>query len=393
MTAEGTANDEVVDRRSLRFTRVVLANWRNFTHVEAPLQRRLFLVGPNASGKSNFIDAFRFLSDVVTVGGGFQAAVARRGGVSMIRSFSARRHPSVRITVVLGTDASPHEWEYDLTFGQDNQRRPEITSEVVRRRGFELVRRPDAEDEQDHERLRQTSLEQVNVNRSFRDVADFLESVRYLHVVPQLVREPDRSAGRVNDPFGGDFLEQIARATKRTRDTRLRRISEALRVAVPQLEELELTSDVKGAPHIRGRYRHWKNGAWQTEEHFSDGTLRLLGLLWALTEGSGPLLLEEPELSLHPEVVRHIPQMFAQVQRRTGRQLIVSSHSPEILDDPGIGLDEVMTLTTAAEGTRAVLASEQQDIVSMREAGLSLAEILTSVTRPQDAEQLAFFGR
>jgi hypothetical protein len=165
-------------------------------------------------------------------------------------------------------------------------------------------------------------------------------------------------------------------------------------VAVPQLEELDLTSDVKGVPHLRGRYRHWrKNGAWQTEEHFSDGTLRLLGLLWAVTDGSGPLLLEEPELSLHPEVVRHIPQMFAQVQRRTGRQIIVSSHSPEILDDPGIGLDEVMTLTTAAEGTRAALAVEQQDIVMMRRSGVGLAEILTSSTRPQEAEQLAFFGR
>lgn len=35
-------------------------------------------------------------------------------------------------------------------------------------------------------------------------------SVRYLHIVPQLIREPDRSVGRVNDPYGGDFLEQIA---------------------------------------------------------------------------------------------------------------------------------------------------------------------------------------
>jgi predicted ATPase len=178
---EAAPNDEVVDRRSLRFTRIDLANWRNFTHVEAPLQRRLFLVGPNASGKSNFIDAFRFLADVVTIGGGFQAAVSRRGGVSMIRSFSARRYPSIRIAVTLGTDSSPNEWEYDLTFGQDNQRRPEITSEVVRRRGSELVRRPDVDDEEDHERLRQTSLEQVNVNRQFRNVADFFETVQYMH--------------------------------------------------------------------------------------------------------------------------------------------------------------------------------------------------------------------
>src|SRR5205085_2476678 len=117
-------------------------------------------------------------------------------------------------------------------------------------------------------------------------------------------------------------------------------------------QEVELNTDVRGVPHLRGRYQHWRpHGVWQTEEHFSDGTLRLLGLLWAVTDGTGPLLLEEPELSLHPEVVRYIPQMFARVQRRNGRQILVSSHSPEILNDPGIGLDEVLVLIPQSEGT------------------------------------------
>ena len=142
-------------------------------------------------------------------------------------------------------------------------------------------------------------------------MADFFTSIRYLHIVPQLVREPDRSVGRRNDPFGGDFLEQIARTPEKTQKARLHRILEALRVAVPQLKELELWRDVRGTPHLRGKYEHWRpQGAWQTEEQFSDGTLRLMGLLWAVLDGSGPLLLEEPELSLHPEVVRFIPQMF-----------------------------------------------------------------------------------
>ena len=75
---------------------------------------------------------------------------------------------------------------------------------------------------------------------------------------------------------------------------------------------------------------HWRpQGAWQTEDQFSDGTLRLLGLLWAILEGGGPLLLEEPELSLHPEVVRFLPQMFARMQRRSGRQ-IITSRTPRI---------------------------------------------------------------
>ena len=48
--------------RSLHFTHVHLENWRNFVRADAALQRRAFLVGSNASGKSNFLDAFRRLA-------------------------------------------------------------------------------------------------------------------------------------------------------------------------------------------------------------------------------------------------------------------------------------------------------------------------------------------
>lgn len=354
----------------------------------------MFLVGPNAAGKSNLIDVFRFLADIVTVGGGFESAVVKRGGVSMMRSFAARRYPSVRVQVTVGTDAVPDEWVYELTFTQDNQRRPVITREFVEHRGVVVRERPDAEDREDPERLRQTHLEQVNVNKAFRDVAEFFGTTRYMHIVPQLVREPDRSVGKTNDPFGGDFLEQIARTSKQTREARLRRIVAALAVAVPQLEELELHPDVRGVPHLRGKYRHWRqHGAWQSEEHFSDGTLRLFGLLWAVTDGTGPLLLEEPELSLHPEVVRYIPQMFAQVQRRTRRQILVSSHSVEILGDEGVGLDEVVILSPRSEGTAAALAIEDTRVTAMVNAGVNLSEALAAVTRPTEASQLALFGK
>jgi predicted ATPase len=353
----------------------------------------MFLVGPNAAGKSNFLDCFRFLSDIVTVGGGFEAAVAKRGGVSMLRSFAARRYPAINIQVTLGNDRIADEWKYILTFTQDNQRRPKIEREQVFHRGTRLLNRPDREDTLDPDRLRQTHLEQVNVNRKFRDIADFFGTIRYLHVVPQLVREPERSVGRLNDPFGGDFLEQIARTSKRTRDSRLRRIVDALRVAVPQLKEVELQSDVRGVPHLRGRYQHWRPyGAWQTEEHFSDGTLRLLGLLWAVTEGTGPLLLEEPELSLHPEVVRNIPQMFARVQRRSGRQILVSSHSPDIINDSGIALDEVLVLLPQTEGTTVKRLADDPKAVAMHSAGIELGEILSGMTAPADASQLSLFA-
>lgn len=376
------------------FSHLSLENWRNFTRVDLTLQRRVFLVGPNASGKSNLLDVFRFLHDIVSIGGGLQAAVQKqRGGVSRLRSLAARRYPDIVVKVRISDDQATTNWEYELRFTQDNRQRPVIRREAVAKNGNQVLVRPNADDDKDPERLTQTYLEQVNVNQPFREVADFFSSVRYLHIVPQLVREPDRSVGRQNDPFGGDFIEQIARTPSKTRDAWLRRIREALRVAVPQLKELDLWRDVRGTPHMRGKYEHWRpQGAWQTEADFSDGTLRLLGLLWAMLDRSGPLLLEEPELSLHSEVIRYIPQMFARMQRRSGRQVIVSSHSTDLLRDEGIGLDEVMLLLPDVEGTKVRPASHFREIKELLVGGFSLADAVVPWTKPARVQQLTLFG-
>jgi len=344
----------------LRFTNVFLENWKNFAKIDVDLQRRVFLVGPNASGKSNLWDVFRFLHDIVAVGGGFQNAVQdKRGGVSSLRCLAARRYSDIIVKVSIGNDDNPAFWGYELHFNQDNLRRPIIKAEKVMKDGTLILSRPDSDDRNDPKRLTQTYLEQVYANQPFREVADFFLSVHYLHIVPQLVREPERSVGKTKDPFGGDFLEQVVRNTW----------------------------------HLRGKYEHWRpRGAWQTEEQFSDGTLRLMGLLWASLEGTGPLLLEEPELSLHPEVIRFIPQMFARIQRRVGRQILISTHSPDLLQDEGIGLDEVLLLQPGSEGTSVYPASHFQQIRELLTGGLTLAEAVMPATRPQNVRQLAFFG-
>lgn len=380
----------------MKVRKIKIRNWKNFTEAEINIRDRMFLVGPNAAGKSNLLDILRFLRDLASTGGGFQEAIRRRGGVSAIRCLAARRYPDVEIAVTIestGTGQSVCVWEYELAFNQDNQRRPLVRREVVRRDGKTLLERPSDDDRFDPQRLTQTHLEQVNVNKPFREIAAFFASIRYLHLVPQLVREPDRSVGRSNDPFGGDFLEQVAKTPEKTQKARLRRIQQALRVAVPQLEAVELWRDTRGTPHLRGKYQHWRpHGAWQTEEQFSDGTLRLMGLLWAILDKAGPLLLEEPELSLHPEIVRLLPQMFARAQRRTGRQVFLSTHSPELLRDDGIALDEVLLLRPTMEGTAVSPAASYQEVRDLLESGGSLADAVLPLTRPQNAMQLTFFG-
>ena len=353
------------------------------------------MLGPNAVGKSNLLDAFRFLRDLASPGRGLSAAVDSRGGVSLIRCLYARQRSDIEFGVAIADDegGSPL-WEYDLAIGQDNNRRPIVKKEVVLDKGRAVLERPNKDDKQDEARLMQTALEQVSENKAFRPIADFFRSVSYQHIVPQVVRDPRGfSATPVsNDPFGRDFLLRVWNTPKKTRDARLRNITKALKAAIPQLVELEAVMDTsQGIPHLEGRFEHWRShAARQNEAHFSDGTLRLLGLLWAAFEGTGPLLLEEPELSLHPEIVRRLPGLFhaAWRARRARRQIVISTYSREMLDDEGIGAEEVLVLKPAGEGT--VIAPTDETDRALLSRGLTAAQVLLPKADPLPSGQMLF---
>jgi predicted ATPase len=372
-----------------------IENWKNFPKGDVRIARRLFLIGPNASGKSNFLDIFRFLRDLcLSKGGGLRQAVEERSGVSAIRCLAARRYSDILIEVEIQEEGiNDGVWLYRLKFNQDNLRRPIVQEERVEYNGKVRLDRPDEDDRTDKERLTQTALEQITANKDFRPVVAFLQTVSYQHLLPQVVRDPlGFSPGQVeNDPFGRDFLQRVENTTIKVRDSRLKKIQSALKVAAPQLKELTMTRDNFGVPHLVGLFEHWRPHAGkQNEAQFSDGTLRLFGLLWSLFEGEGPLLMEEPELSLHSEVVHHLPQMIERInrQRKVKRQVIISTHSEEILSDSGIGGDEVLRLEPSDEGT--LFKSPMDDPVELEQLrnGLTIADVVLPKSAPTNAHQL-----
>ncbi len=377
----------------MHFSRIKLRNWKNFKNFEAALQLRVFVIGPNASGKSNLLDTLRFLRDVAY--DGLDKATEARGGVSTVRCLSATRYSDILIEVdVTGLESTA--WQYQLVFNQDQQRRTMVRSEIVWKNGARLLERPDEHDQRDPVRLSQTALQQISANQDFRELADFFKSVSYQHLLPQVVRDPRGFSPLPvsNDPYGRDLLLRLWQTPAKTRDARLRKISSALQIAVPQLTELRAIMDDAGTPHLEEGYSHWRpHAARQNESQFSDGTLRLLGLLWTSLDGAGPLLLEEPEISLHPEIVRRLPAVLERMnrQRKEPRQTIISTHSEDLLSDPGIGSEEVLRLQPGPDGTMLALADEadRQSLL----AGLTAADVLMPKAAPQGIEQLVLeFG-
>ena len=375
---------------------IKLFNWKNFQECAVCLAERCFIVGANATGKSNFLDALRFLRDIAKKGGGLQTAVDIRGGIRKIRSLSARQRTDVAIEVTLKEEVGgPDKWRYMLSFKhtgggiKENEVKVNYEKVFLITENRYLVDRTEASENETADTLKYTHLEQANANQKFREVKDFFLQVEYLNIIPQLIRESDGRQGGKDDYYGRGFLARLSVLNEATRNSYLKKINEVVRLAVPQLSELSFAKDENNMPHLEARYLHWRaQGSKQRETQFSDGTLRLIGFLFALLDGNGVVLLEEPEINLHPGIVAHIPEFIARMQRYKNRQVLITTHSYDILSDAGIDENEVLLLTATDEGTQVTNISNEEDICNVLGAGFSVADALIPRTKPDGIDEL-----
>lgn len=381
-------------------THLNIQNWRNFLSAEVSFGERTFLVGPNASGKSNFLDIFRFMRDIVKQpAGGLQKAVSDRGGLSKIRCLSARHDPIVELEFHFSESIKGKDkWKYiiGIKYEGKGRQRTFISKEEVMKNGKKILDRPDKDDQADTWRRTQTHLEQINSNKEFREIYDYFNQVRYFHIIPQLLRHPENffntSVPREEDAFGFYFLESIIETTQKSQEARLKKIEKALQTAVPQLKDLSIKRDDRGVPHLEALYEHWRPKAGkQQEDQFSDGTLRLIGFLWSILETNSLLLLEEPELSLNAFIVKKIPSIISQTSKKKKQQLIISTHSPDLLSDKGIGGEEILLFIPEKEGTKITRANDNKDIRALLESGFVPSEAVIPHTNPEKYGQGRLF--
>ena len=147
------------------------------------------------------------------------------------------------------------------------------------------------------------------------------------------------------------------------------------RAGVSNWETLEFQQDVQGAAKL------WFFQA----SSMSDGTLRALGVLVALFAGTGevmsPVGVEEPEFALHPAASGLLLDAIRDASQR--RQILVTSHSPDLLDSPSISVYELFAVRSVS-GTTAVARPDAAAQVALKESLFTAGELVrTDQLHPQ----------
>lgn len=377
--------------------RVVLRNYRSIGYCDIQLGPLTYLVGANGAGKSNFVDALHLVSDALN--GSLDNALQVRGGLNEVRRRSSG-HPTnfgVRLEFYLPNGRFGH---FAFEVGALKNSGYEVKTEECVIQGiskgpFYRITRGKVQDSSEEtfpavvgDRL---ALVAASGLPAFRPVFDGLASMGFYNLNPKLMREPQKpQEGRLLKSAGENIASVIAHL-ERSGEEQMRTISEYLRQVVPTVQSvrhkligpmttLEFRQDVAGAKH-----------PWHfLAQNMSDGTLRALGILVALFQGNrdyAPTLIgiEEPETALHPAASAALREALTRAVQST--QVIVTSHSPDLLDDEDIPTDAVLAVISE-RGETQIASLDAASRETLRQRLFSVGELLRLNQLTPDPEVL-----
>ena len=359
-------------------TKVILKNFKSFKDSEIPLKKFNVLIGPNASGKSNFLNALEFFSSDKSI----PDLVSENGGYKAISFGNYEENIIFKCEFTLKNKDFAYEFEIS-----NKNKRPQLEREILKvnkkvvfevNRGkneFFTLTVEDTELEINSNYLNQKQLPfQIKYGNigSKEDILDawaFISSWRVYNFIPHLMKKTLPIKRETVLSKYGDNLAQVLHTFLTERRNIFLEVEDTLKEAIPEIEELltPLSKNNEVSIAVRESGFEDKFSFYQ----ISDGTFRLLAYITALNTESQLLAFEEPENSVHPWLLK----LLIDVLKESNKQIILTTHSPRLLDNVDLGdILVVEKEKNASKFYRISSEKEIQKIKRMLESGVPLGE-------------------
>ena len=390
---DNVQEQEADTSRPFTIDRVRLRHYRSIASCDVKLDRLTLLVGANGSGKSSFLDSMRLVADSLQTT--LDHALRDRGGIAEVRRRAAGHptHFGVRLWFSFGSTKGSYGFQVAAVKGGDfrvshedchisGAERGPADSLWPGESGFKVrdgglinasenvMPRPPGPD-----RLYLVSASGIP---AFREVYDGLAGINVYNLNPDAMRglqTPDAGDLLRRDGANiGSVLERLRREQPEIKE----RIEEYLTRIVAGIswvnrKGLGPYETVEFGQRVAGAKSPW---AFQATS-MSDGTLRALGVLTALFAGTdshlSPIGIEEPESALHPAAAGLLLDALRDASSR--RQVLATSHSPDLLDSPSIKSNEILAVN-ANEGQTLIGPVDKAARYALEESLYTPGELL-----------------
>ena len=367
---------------------LTLKRFRSVPAATIDFDNPTFLVGRNGAGKSNVIDAFAFLSEAMSVP--LQAVFDKRGGIAAVRNRSSGKShpPNIALGISLGAVNGSVKSAYYA-----------FEVKALKSYGYKVIREQclvrtahgpqtwfDRQDGKFRSNVKGLDpsvdpaalvMPIVGGDTRFAPVVRTLGAMRVNSIVPSRLRDmqdPDSGTSLRSD---GSNAASVLQEIERNSEDDLSMICETLNTIVPN------TTNVRTKKHGNKLSleftQEWGENKSVTFDAFSmsDGTLRALGLLAAVYQRPSPslLALEEPEATIHPGALGSVLDRLRHAAR--SMQVVVTTHSPEVLDADWIG-DKHLRVVEWTEGATRVAPVSESTRAALQQHVMGAGELLRS---------------
>lgn len=323
------------------FSHLSVNGYRRLRAVELPLRPLNVLIGANGVGKSSVLDVLGLLSGsaegvlehCIATWGGLPSLLTADGSVEMTLAVRAAEAGADGLGYQLRLSSKGYGYSVSretLAFCPDPAGAAAVTyieaaGERVRYQHEGKLIEPSWDYKWPETALSQVPRMYPEAERFRRRLADISDVYHELDISPRApIRMPQRlSSAQIPGTDGEDLLPCLY-TIRETEPFRFKAIEDALKAAFPSFDRLELPPQ-SGLLTLGWRDRNFTRPIFANE--LSEGTLRFLWLATLLQSPGLPqvTLIDEPEVSLHPELLRLLAELMREASDRT--QLVVATHS------------------------------------------------------------------
>lgn len=321
-------------------TKIKISNFKSLgDDVSIDFGRCNFLVGRNGSGKSNIVDAIRFVADVMKLG--LEGAITKRHGIKSVRRWSSGR-PLV-LSIHLSIETNDFKANYGFSVTGHKTYEYVVKSEIATIEFYKNQEKHYFEVSEQSWKKNSTDLIPsvsplslvlpiLSGDKRFKPLADYLKNIAVYNIYPDVLRVPQNyDPQKPMDEHGKNWFSILKDQSK---DGWIDQLSEALNKLTGEIDDVTI-KQVTG--YLVANFRHGTVGESNKARIFdatqeSDGTLRTAGIISALlqTPRLNVIGIEEPELTVHPGAVKLLYDFIRGASKHS--QIIVTTHSPELLD-------------------------------------------------------------
>jgi predicted ATPase len=322
----------------LRLERIQIENYKSIEKCDVILQPITYLIGTNGSGKSNFLDAICFLRDCFSYNLTYAIKIRRGTQNFFYKDQSQKEIIDLKIFFSKSENRGNKScYKLNIT----NKGNDLLISDSVGYEKDNLISNTIQENitSQDSSLL---SLFKGHMDNEYK----LIEQAGFYNFSPEIIRIPQEPSDNNFLENNGSNLCSILKRISEEKPEIKNRIEQYLTVVVPELVRVEV-GESDGYEFLRF---FDNNGRQFNARSMSDGTLRALGILTALLQDSPLVGIEEPETALHPAAAGVLHDAIREASLK--KPVIVTSHSPDLLDDPNLDPDSILVTTMENGSTR-----------------------------------------